>query len=370
MSCTTQNMKIDFIISTLGGGGAERVLTLMVNSLAKNPKNKISVITLFEGESDYKLDPAINRVKLKRTQFLPSHTFRSIINLSRYYKNKSNRPDVIVSFITLTNFIAIIVAKLFSIKIIAQEHNSYLRHMPGRKRISDFTKKRVYKMADVVTVLTSFDVKFYESRGVHVYVMPNPCSFTPIITNTHIRNKTILAVGQLDRYHHKGLDNLIKLIGPILKEYPDWQLKIAGSGDKGLKHLTTLAEDNGVLENIVFTGFINNVSEVMHQSSIFILPSRFEGLPMVLLEAMSQGMACIAYNCKTGPSDIIENDINGLLIEDQNMSKMQNGMRTLLNNEKLRSNLSNEGIKSLEKYNISAITARYEALFNKIANTK
>lgn len=363
-------MKVDFIISTLGGGGAERVLTLMVNSLAKNSKNKISVITLFQEKEDYQLDTAINRVKLKQTKFLPSHTFRSIVNLSRYYRKKSNRPHVIVSFITLTNLIAIVVAKLFSIKIIAQEHNSYLRHMEGRKRISDFTKKQVYKMADVVTVLTSYDIEYYQKHGANVYVMPNPCSFTPISENSHNREQTILAVGHLDRYHHKGFDNLIKLIAPILKEYPDWQLKIAGSGDKGLKHLTQLAEEHQILDKVIFTGFINNVSEVMHKSAIFILPSRFEGLPMVLLEAMSQGMASIAYDCKTGPSDIIQNDKNGLLIEDQNIVKMQNGLRALFNTEKLRNRLSNEAIKSIDKYDISKITERYESLFNKIAGHK
>src|SRR5690606_21715293 len=201
---------------------------LMVNSLAKNKNNEISVITLFKGKEEYQLDPAIKRIELKQAKFVPSHTFRSIISLSRYYKTKSNRPDVIVSFITLTNLITIIAAKLFSIKIIAQEHNSYLRYMAGRKRISDFTKKHVYKWADVVTVLTSFDIDFYKKHGVNVYVMPNPCSFTPITDNSHDREKIILAVGQLNRYHHKGFDNLIELIAPILKQYPDWQLKIAG----------------------------------------------------------------------------------------------------------------------------------------------
>ena len=106
----------------------------------------------------------------------------------------------------------------------------------------------------------------------------------------------------------------------------------------------------------------------MYESSIFILPSRFEGLPMVLLEAMSQGMACIAYNCKTGPSDIIENNINGLLIEDQNIPEMQDGLKKLLSNESLRLNLANEGIKSLNKYDIETITKQYESLFNEIVS--
>ena len=89
---------------------------------------------------------------------------------------------------------------------------------------------------------------------------------------------------------------------------------------------------------------------------------------MVLLEAMSQGMACIAYNCRTGPSDIIENNRNGLLIDDQDMSKMQKGLRLLIEDETLRARLSNAGISSLERYDIDSITERYETLFNKITN--
>lgn len=361
-------MKIDFIISSLGGGGAERVLALMVNSLVKNRDNEISVITLFEGREGYQLDPNVKRIKLKQTKYIPSHTFRSIINLSRHYKNKKNRPDIIVSFVTLTNLITIIVAKLFSIKIIAQEHNSHLRYMQGRERITNFTKKYIYRKADVITVLTSFDIEYYKNYAANVYVMPNPCSFKSINNNSHNREKIILAAGHLNRFHHKGFDNLIELMIPIFREYPKWKLKIAGSGDKGLKYLTELAKKNNISDKIIFTGFIDNISEVMYESSIFILPSRFEGLPMVLLEAMSQGMACISYNCKTGPSDIIENQINGLLIDDQNTSMMQEGLRTLLSSEELRIKLSNEGIKSLDKFNISTITERYQTLFNEIIN--
>ncbi|MUU77188.1 glycosyltransferase family 4 protein [Winogradskyella endarachnes] len=362
-------MKIDFIISTLKGGGAERVLVLMVNSLAKNPNYKISVITLFEGKDNYALDPSIKKVKLKQVK-LPSHTLRSITNLSLHYKNKANRPEIIISFITLTNLISIIVAKLFSIKIIAQEHNSHLRYMKGRKRITNFTKKYIYKKADAVTVLTSFDIDFYKKYGVNALVLPNPCSFEPIKTNTHKRENIILAVGNLNRYHHKGFDNLLELIVPIFKKFPDWKLKIAGSGDLGMNHLKQLAVQYDILDKIIFTGFINNVSEVMYKSSIFILPSRFEGLPMVLLEAMSQGMACIAYNCKTGPSDIINNNVNGFLIEDQNMSKMQDSLSQLISNKELRINLSNEGIKSLNRFKIETITSKYEKLFNEITKTQ
>lgn len=359
-------MKIDFIISTLRGGGAERVLTLLANSLSNKDNFKINIITLFEGEDHYDVNPSINRVVLNGSKSLPSHTIRSFTNLFKYYRKKSNRPDIIISFITLTNLIAILVAKLLSIKIIAQEHNSHLRYMKNRKGLTNLTRKYIYNKADLVTVLTSFDIDYYRKYGVNVKVMLNPCTFKPIEDNSHKREKIILAVGNLNRYHHKGFDNLIEFISPILKNNPDWTLRIAGSGDEGLKTLEALVEKHNVEKQIIFVGFISNISELMKKSSIFILPSRFEGLPMVLLEAMSLGMACIAYNCKTGPSDIINNRSNGLLIDDQNKQAMSKGLVELMQNDTLRALLSENGIKSLERYQIDTIVNDYISIFKNI----
>lgn len=360
-------MKIDFIISSLRGGGAERVFALMANSLAKNDNFQISVIILLKGEEAYEFDSKVNRININQPKHIPSHTFRSTLSLIKYYSKKNNRPDFIVSFLTLNNFMSIIAAKLFSIKIIAQEHTHYKRHMKGRKFLSNFTKKYVYRFADAVTVLTKFDIEYYKSYGVNALVMPNPCSFKGIKDFSNEREKVILAVGGLNRYYLKGFDNLIDLIAPVLQKHPNWRLKILGRSDENeLKFLTQIALKNKILDKVIFTGFVSNVSELMKNSSIFVLSSRNEGLPMVLIEAMSQGMACIAYDCETGPSDIINNKVNGLLIENQNKNEMQKGLLDLISNEDLRNRLSNEGIKSIDKYDISNITKRYIDLFNNL----
>lgn len=357
-------MKIHFIISTLRGGGAERVLILLAENLAKISKYEVSVITLNKG-SEYQLKANTKWIDLSHGS-IPNHTARSFFNLYKLYRKKSNRPHIIISFITLTNLITIPIAKLFGIKIIAEEHNSYLRKMSGRALLTDFTRKVLYKRADLVTVLTSFDVAYYKKYGVNVKVMPNPCSFKPIEDSDQVRDKVILAVGSLDRYHHKGFDNLIPLIKPILKSFPEWQLKIAGGGDNGLEFLTDIVKKNDLENQIVFTGFVNNISELMQQYAIFILPSRYEGLPMVLLEAMSQGMACISYDCKTGPSDIITNNVNGLLIEDQNQEEMSEKLIKLIEDELLRDELAKNGVKSLERYEIKTILGSYEEIFEKM----
>src|SRR5690606_31234204 len=111
---------------------------------------------------------------------------------------------------------------------------------------------------------------------------------------------------------------------PIFRDHKEWVLKVVGGGDKGLDYLNQLAVKYSIKNQIIFTGFRKDVNSIMRESEIFILSSRFEGLPMVLLEAMSQGMACIAYDCKTGPADIIEHGKNGLLINDQDIKAMQN----------------------------------------------
>ncbi|WP_159023879.1 glycosyltransferase family 4 protein [Formosa sp. L2A11] len=358
-------MRIHFIISRLKGGGAERVLTLLATAFSEKENYDISIITLNSSEDFYPVPSSIERISMDYGK-IPNHTVKGIVNLSKFYSKKENRPDLIISFITLTNFITIIVAKLFGIKIIIEEHNSYLRAMQSRKQLTDFTRKHLYKRADLLTVLTSFDVAYYETYNVNVRVMPNPCSFLPLTEEVKEREKTVLAIGNLDRYNHKGFDNLIDFIAPILKSNPEWTLKIAGTGDKGFDLLTALVKEHNIVDQVIFTGFVSNISELMQVSSIFILSSRFEGLPMVLLEAMSQGMAAIAYNCKTGPSDIITHNVNGLLIEDQNSKAMQTNLQLLMTNSDLRATLATNAIKSLEKYHIDTIIEQYENEFKKI----
>ncbi|WP_340077597.1 glycosyltransferase family 4 protein [Leptobacterium sp. I13] len=355
-------MKIDFIISSLGGGGAERVMALLANHFALKG-NDVTIVTFNDGEA-YELNENVKRAKLHGGK-IKNHTIRSFINLIRHYYKKRNRPKVAISFITHASMMAIVTCRFYGIKVIASEHNNHLQaKVPVF--LTRFARDYIYPLAHYITVLTSYDIDFYQKKGAKVVVMPNPCTFKPLKDSPKTREKVILAVGNLDRYHHKGFDNLIILIAPILKEHPEWHLNIVGGGKNGLAYLKELADSNRVQNQVHFAGFQKNVSALMQKSEIFILPSRFEGLPMVLLEAMSQGMACIAYDCVTGPSDIINNNINGLLIEDQNQEAMQKGLRDLINDPSLRETLSTRAIRSLERFSMETIGNKWEMLFKNI----
>ena len=352
-------MKIDFIIGSLTGGGAERVLVLLASEFTK--KHDVSIIT-FTGDEDYAYNKNITRIKLHQGK-LKNHTLRRFTELFSYYKIKSNRPNVVISFLPPISFVTVPICRFYKIKVICSEHINYLQI---ESKIVSITRKYIYKHANFLTVLTHFDKDFYERKGIATIVMPNPCTFSAIKRNNHERKKEIIAVGNLNRYHHKGFDNLLKIMKPILDNNKDWKLRIIGSGEKGKEFLINIADELSITEQVQFDGFRKDVGSIMQNASIFILSSRFEGLPMVLLEAMSQGMACIAYNCKTGPSEMLDHNQNGLLIEDQNIEAMRENLNKLVENKLLRDSLGDVALHSLEKYSMPNIIRKWDNLLKKI----
>lgn len=351
-------MKIDFLVDSLISGGAERVLVLLANYFEEQGQD-VTIIT-FNDKEVWQPNKTIKRVKLHQGR-IKNQMIRSTTVLAKYYYKKSNRPDVLISFMTRTNLIGILVAKFYGIKIIASEHNNHLKEIDS---IGNFTRNHMYRFANVLTVLTAFDQKFYKNRKVNAFVMPNPCTFEPYIEGNRDREKIILAVGALNRYHHKGFDNLIPLIAPVLKRHKEWKLKLVGGGDIGTELLKGLTKKHNIEDQVIFAGFSNNVSEIMKASEIYIMPSRFEGLPMVLLEAMSQGMACISFDCVTGPSDIIKHNDNGILVEDQNLGLMAQELEKLIEDPEKRQKLANQGINSLDRFKINAIYKKYLKIFD------
>ena len=350
-------MKIHFVISGLKGGGAERVLLLLSNALAKKG-HQIGIIT-FNGPDAFSPDEPVERIRLHKGKF-PNHTLRSMMNLGSYYSKRENRPELIISFMPSISFIAIPIGKIFQIKTIACEH---INHERKDSRIDQFTREKMYRFADFLTVLTSFDVEYYRKHRAKVVVMPNPSTFKILDKVPKNKQKIILAIGSLDRYEHKGFDNLLDILPPLAEKFPDWKLQIIGKGKKGLTYLLDKTKRLHLENFVEFLGFRNDVDTIMKASEIYVLPSRYEGLPMVLIEAMSQGMACIAYNCKTGPSDIISDRYNGLLIEDQNKMALQLGLEELMADPPLRKNLAENALQSMEEFQTDTIISKWETLF-------
>lgn len=354
-----QRLTIDFICHAISGGGAERVMVLLAEKFIE--KHHVRIITFNEGKA-YNLSDKVEHIELYGGK-IPNHTIRSLSNLLGFYRKKENRPDLTIGLMPKINLVSILVSKFYGIPAIGCEHNN---HLSDTSNLTRFIQTKVYKLAELITVLTTFDVAFFKRHGVNVKVMPNPATFTPIKEQRLSRNKGILVVGALNKIHQKGWDNLISIIDPVLKKHPDWHLLIAGSGETGLELLKTEVSRHKLETQVQFLGFQEKISETMKKNEIFLMVSRFEGLPMVLIEAMSQGMACISYDCVTGPSEIITNEKIGILVEDQNKQKMSETLNALIDNSAKREFLGRNAPESIAKFNIDLINKSWEEIFDKL----
>ena len=358
-------MKVDFLINKMSGGGAERVVSLLANHLVQKGLN-IRIIT-FTGDDNYELDRRVNRIKLHNHPLFHSVIINGFFGLLSFYKNKNNRPDIISSHINLLGYLTIPIAKIYNLKLIVSEHNNHYTK-------SSFAKKvlwnNLYPLANAVTILTQFDQEYFSKRNKNVWLMPNPCTFQTVKENDIKFNdsKEILAIGDVNRYDHKGFDNLIYIAKSVLTKHPDWTFKIVGKGDNGINYLKKLSKEFGIQDNVIFTGYRTDIKDLLLNTEIFVLPSRYEGLPMTLLEAMSQGVCCIAYDCISGPSDVITPEENGILVENQNIEKMSQELNTLIENPEKRIQLKKKAPSALSRFSITNVGDKWGKLFKNVLN--
>ncbi len=341
-------MKISFAIYSLGSGGAERVVSLLANYLVN--KYEVEIITFTKDESFYKLDDRIVHTKLG-IDFISKNKVSTIFNIFKRikilsgYLKKSN-PNVVISFMTHTNILSIIASKIANKKIIISERIAY--DFYGKK--INFIKNLAYRFSNMLVVQTKNDAKFYNIKK---DTIPNPLE---IKCQPSKKENIILAVGRLNK--QKGFDALIKIFSKI---DTNWKLIIAGEG-KERENLKKLIKK----DNIFLIGNQKDIFSWYSKASIFVLSSKKEGFPNVLLEAMGCECACVSFDCPYGPSEIIENGKNGVLIENQNREKFQQTLENLINDKKLRTNLSCEAVKVRDKYSIEKIARKWENVIKEV----
>lgn len=363
-------MKLLFFIGSMRGGGAERVMAVLTDELAKRG-HEITLVVMSSYPSFYKLNKDVKLIQFDNR--VNNSLFGKIkYKLKSYFfirqKIKKINPDVVIPFMNSLITPVLISSLFLNIPVIASEHTTFDREMSFWLRFKRFY---INRLADKVTVLTQYDYNYIGTRLKNKIVMPNPLSFEPIREYNEERKKYIIAAGNVNRIHNKGFDNLIKIWGKIANKYPEWKLLIAGGGnDENIRKLRELANEYNVNSQFELLGQVKDLDKKLRESSIFVLSSRYEGLPMVLLEAMSQGCTCISYDCKTGPREIISNNINGILVEDQNMDDMTLALSDLIENEDKRERLATEAIKSVDRFSVKNITDKWERLLVDVVDIK
>jgi len=349
-------MKITFVISSLGSGGAERVLSTLANRFIN--KYDVSIILLSNDDSFYKLDKNISIINANL--FKPSRSIfqkifnnlKRVITLKKIIKKEN--PDIVISFMTQTNIISIFATKLLNKKIIISERINYDFLQSSFWKI---LRKMSYNYANALVVQSNYDKDKYSFHN-KCKVILNPLQLKQL--ELIQKQNIILAVGRLDS--QKGFDRLL-IIYSRLKT--TWKLYIAGEGVERL-HLESLIKKYNLQERVILLGKIKNIDEYYHKASIFTLTSRMEGFPNVLAEAMGYGCACVAFDCLTGPSDMIEDNLNGFLVENNNIGEFTKKLQLLIDDKEKRDLFAKEAIKIQDKLSVDKIVKEWEDLIKEV----
>lgn len=363
-------MKLLYITNQISGAaGLERVLSIKASYLADELGYEVHILTLnqknkplfynFSDKLIYHDIPIIGNI------------FTSFFQYINGIKNtiKQVKPDVIsvcddglkgfyVPFFT-NKPCPMIYERHVSIHVEQKKDNSSF--------LSSFVQKIKHKLMlnaakkyDAFVVLTNGNLKEWDLNN--LVVISNPLPFLSE-KKSELNNKIVLAVGR--QSYQKGYDRLLKSWQLVNKKHPDWKLKIYGKFDEQL-NLKANSKNLGISGSVTFYKPVKNIEDKYNEASIYVMPSRFEGFGMVLIEAMSYGIPCVSFNCPYGPSDIISSNKDGILVENGNIEAFAESIIHLIENEDLRHNMGEKAKIKATHFLPEKIMAKWDDLFKSL----
>jgi GalNAc-alpha-(1->4)-GalNAc-alpha-(1->3)-diNAcBac-PP-undecaprenol alpha-1,4-N-acetyl-D-galactosaminyltransferase len=366
-----RSRRILWVISSLCAGGAERVITELANSFADRG-HSIAVLTLSEPRADhYQLDTRVERIALNVIwdsvslwQSLASnwrriHMIREAI--LRY------QPDAVVSFIEQTN--VRVLAALFGtgIPVVVSVRIDPRRHWEGRAW--DRARRLLYPFAARVVVQTDGVVEWARGFVPHerVAVIPNFIRSLPCPSTQSRSCNALLAVGRLD--YQKGFDVLIRAFAASGLSAQGVTLTILGEGPMRTV-LSHLAASLGVGDAVLLPGVVKEPEYWMARATVFVLPSRYEGFPNALLEAMAMGCAVIAADCDSGPREIVRHGTDGILVPPENVEALADAMINLMGNDGLREQLGEAAVDVRNRFAHEQILEHWQKLVEGVIDVR
>ena len=322
-----------FLIGDLNSsGGTERVTTLIANELSKREEYKISILSLTDGlEPFFSLNPDISIYSLyeKKISF-KTKLFGVIWKIRQFVKSRNIDTLIVVESISCI----FTVPALYGLVVnhICWEHFHFKNNNGIYFR--DFARKLAAKYCNYVVTLTNKDIGFWregiKNLKANLICIPNPSPFKDITHSPSLESKSVLTIGRLTEV--KGYDLLIQAWKKTCEKNKEWKLYIVGDGPEE-ENLKKLTKDLNLKNRVVFIGKTNDVISFYKKSSFFCLSSRNEGLPMVLLEAQAYGLPIVAFDCDTGPSEIVVNKKNGFLVSNGNIESLAYHLNEIINFE-------------------------------------
>ncbi len=347
--------KIVFVMDAMIANGAQRVMSLLVNKAAESGIEAILVL-VSKNTIEYEISEKAKIIDLtpcfKGKGRIPALIAR-LKALRRLFKME--KPDVIVSFLTVYNIYSVIMSRGLNIPVIVSERADPNK-MGSRfkKRLRDFSYAKAEGMIFQTEYAKNAFKKKIRDKGV---VIPNPVKDNLPISERKSPEKKIAAAGRLAE--QKNYPMMLKAFSAFNKQYPEYELHIYGEGaDK--KSLEDLAKALGISEKVVFEGLVTDLHERIKNYSMYLLSSDFEGISNSLLEALAMGLPSVSTDCPVGGSRLLISDgENGLLTPVGDHESFAKAMCKIAASKEFADKLSENALKVREKYSSDLIIKEY-----------
>ena len=371
----------------------ERVLTDKVNYLIKLGNYSITILTTDMKASEstfYELDANVKVINLEIF-------FESIFNLPLLKKRKEskillemyerklfkyivdNQVDICISMgakeLEFFSKLDVPVVKIFESHFNPTVRSSFIADHKGSAlfwrilgKYRDWQYLQQTKNLDQVVVLTKNAQIEWKKTHNNVCLINNPSPFAAIKYKVNDKEyKRAIAIGRLE--DQKGFDLLIESWRNVYYKYPNWRLDIFGEGSKK-DLLQKKINENNLDQVITLKGVTRNVQQELLTSDFYVMSSRYEGLPMVLLESIANGLPIVSFDCPTGPAEIIENNDCGILVLNGNIKDLSEKIIIMIENVDVRKKMSTIAIEKSKKYSIELIMRQWEQLFTEMLSNK
>lgn len=353
-------MKIAFFNGNMErSGGTERVLSIIANGLSRRGYDVIIFSLTGKGPSFFELDKNV-KVHWIGSRGLQTNIISNLKKLSKLMKEE--KPDFLVDVDIILGFYSVLLKARFpKTHWISWEHFNYFYRFPVNNNIRKVARFIVSRFSECLVVLSDEDKGYYQSNmrlKCRIERIYNPTPFEEDFEKTE-EKKVVLAAGRLVRI--KGFDMLLKSWRPVEKKHPDWILKIAGAGEE--RHNLENEAERLKLKNVEFVGLVDDMKPYYKEAAFFTLPSRDEGFVMVLLEAMKFSLPAVAFLCKTGVKEVVEDGVNGYTIELGDMKKFAKKMDVMISDDERRHAMGLKAKELIGRFSQDSILDEWENLF-------
>ena len=348
-----KHLKIAFVIKTLSlpGGGAERVLADVSAELARRGY-AVEIVTFDSGEPFYRFEVPIHSLNIGRGSG-PADVISRTINIRRWVRR--NKPDAVIAFMH-SAYVPCAFAFMQS-PLIASEHIVYSHYR--RRPLENLLARIARRLSDAVTVVTEPMRKGFPA-GHRLHVIPNPIApadgrADPIGTESRI----ILSIGRMEDQKNQAL--LLNAFAAVADEFPDWQLRLVGSGPLRPK-LKQLVHELGLIGRAYLPDAHPHVADEYRRAQIFAIPSTYESFGLVTAEALQYRLPVVGLASCPGTNELVIDGQNGILTEE---GRFPDALRCLMGNDALRAKLAT-GLAEPDRFALNQVADRWSDLIRAV----